>query len=174
MQIKNYPEYSVTKEWKVFSHRYRKTRELKIIYDKKWYWRVFLWKNKKWKPFLVHRLVAETFLKNPTNKPQVNHKNWNTRDNRLSNLEWVTNSENWLHSFRELWRKISDKNKRIIVKNNKKRARIVLQFSLDGKLLKEFSSIWDIWLIPSCVWKAIKENRPYKGFYFQYKKTTNP
>lgn len=50
----------------------------------------------------VHRLVAQTYLMNPDNKPEVNHLNGDRFDNRLENLEWVTSSENRQHCARVL------------------------------------------------------------------------
>lgn len=54
---------------------------------------------------LMHRLVAQTFIPNPDNLPQVNHKNCNRADNRISNLEWCDNSYNM--KYREKFGKAS-------------------------------------------------------------------
>lgn len=54
--------------------------------------------NKKKKAYPIHRLIALTFLDNPNNLPVVNHKDGNKLNNNISNLEWVSYSENKVHS----------------------------------------------------------------------------
>ena len=49
----------------------------------------------------VHQIVAEVFIPNPDNLPEVNHKNSDRSDNRACNLEWVSHSENMAHAYHE-------------------------------------------------------------------------
>lgn len=55
-----------------------------------------------WKQWLVHRMVAITFLDNPMSNTVVNHKDGNKTNNKASNLEWCTNEENIRHYFSDL------------------------------------------------------------------------
>lgn len=55
--------------------------------------------------YLLHRLIALTFIPNPENKRTVNHKKGIKNDNRVSELEWATDKENNQHSYRELGRR---------------------------------------------------------------------
>jgi hypothetical protein len=63
----------------------------------KGYCRVQLQRDGNYKNFMVHRLVAEAFLDN--HKTEVNHKDGVKHNNRVSNLEWVTSSENLIHAY---------------------------------------------------------------------------
>lgn len=64
------------------------------------YKKAVLYKGGKYENRYVHRLVAEAFLANPEEKPQVNHKDGNKNNNASTNLEWCTRSENMLHAYR--------------------------------------------------------------------------
>lgn len=79
---------------------HKKGRILKPQKAVKGYIRVTLCNEEYCKPFKIHRLVAEHFIPNPENKPQVNHINGDKTDNRVDNLEWCTNGENQLHAYK--------------------------------------------------------------------------
>ena len=55
--------------------------------------------NGKPKYRLLHRIIADAFVENEGNKPEVNHKDGNKQNNKASNLEWVTRAENLQHAF---------------------------------------------------------------------------
>ena len=90
--------YSVTKCGKVFTHRRGKFMSPGMGGGGR-YRMVTLTRDGKPKGFLVHRLVALTYLDNPDGKPEVNHIDGDRENNALSNLEWVTPSENMRHAI---------------------------------------------------------------------------
>jgi predicted XRE-type DNA-binding protein len=76
----------------------RKNLIMKLCSANHGYLNVGLNKNLK-KSFYIHRLVAQAFIPNPENKPQVNHKDGNRLNNKVENLEWNTNYENMRHGY---------------------------------------------------------------------------
>jgi hypothetical protein len=77
---------------KCLSRNHKSYVSMKPHLDKRGYPRVDLWGIRK--SVLVHRIVAEHFIPNPEHKATVNHKNEIKTDNRVENLEWLTNAEN--------------------------------------------------------------------------------
>ena len=102
-KIKDYPDYEINR----FGEIKRGNKTLKSQPATNGYTNICLCKNGKAKMFRLHRLLAETFIPNPENKPQINHIDGNKKNNDLSNLEWVTASENALHAIYVTKNKIS-------------------------------------------------------------------
>ncbi len=95
----------------------RKERLLKLSFQSKGYLTVVLQKDAKRKMVLVHRLVAEHFILNIYNKPQVNHINGIKTNNRVENLEWVSHRENLDHAINNDLTLKGEKNKKSKLKD---------------------------------------------------------
>lgn len=89
--------YQVTSWGRIFC--IKKNRFMTPETTDKGYLRVDLYDTHgKRKHCKVHRLVADAFIPNPDNKPQINHLDGNKQNNSITNLEWCTNAENFLHA----------------------------------------------------------------------------
>lgn len=98
-RIKDFPDYAITDDGKVISYKYKTPRIMKTWYQKSGYENIKLRQGDKSVHKLIHRLVAEAFLDNPNNLPEVNHKNKNPKDNRVENLEWCDRQYNLYESY---------------------------------------------------------------------------
>jgi hypothetical protein len=108
------------------------------------------------KRFLVHTLIAKTFLQNPNNYPCVNHKDENKQNNDISNLEWCTYSYNNSYGTAR-------------IRARKSRSKIVHQYTLDGVWVATYFSatmpakIFGI--SPSCIHDCCKKKTDCSGGY---------
>ena len=96
-KVKGYEEiYAISNYGRI--KNITKDRLLSPINNGVGYYRVELRRNNVGKKQYIHRMVAEAFLLNPHKKAEVNHKDGNRSNNHVSNLEWVTSSENTKHA----------------------------------------------------------------------------
>lgn len=129
--------YQVSNLGRVKSINYKRTgkeRILKAVKDNWGYLTVRLYKDNKGKQCRVHRLVAQAFIPNQENLPQVNHISEDKTDNRVQNLEWITNKDNCNHGTR---------NQRMAesLTNNPKKSKPVIGISKESGLILEYPSI---------------------------------
>ena len=85
----------------------------------------------------IHRIICETYLENPLNKKEVNHKDGNKLNNKLTNLEWATRSENQKHRYDVL--KHVGANKGKVGKLNVNSKPVIKM--LNGKEIERFESV---------------------------------
>lgn len=116
----------------------RDGRILKATPDNKGYMRLHVTIKRQRRSYKVHRLVAEAFIPNPENKPQVNHIDGDKTNNAASNLEWATNKENAHHAWNNgLWENVYLGS----LKENESRKKPVIAYK-DG-IATEYGSVAD-------------------------------
>lgn len=166
--------YQVSNRGRVKSFRKLKSiikiKVLKIIFNTR-YFRIDLCKNNIPKRHTVHRLVSQAFIPNPENKPAVNHKDGNPKNNFVENLEWCTIKENSHHS----WYVLNNKHKILGQKGYspaaEKNKKLCLKISLDGFLVDVFNSRTEasksIGLNYNAIRYAINKNKVAQGYIWQ-------
>ena len=113
-KIPNYPLYEASNMGFIKTFNWKnqgKERIMKPALDGSGYLRTMLkGEDGRFHTIKVHRIIGQTFIPNPKNKPQINHLNCIKTDNRVINLEWATVSENQIHAFKEQRRNIKGEN----------------------------------------------------------------
>ncbi|WAX15712.1 DNA endonuclease [Enterococcus phage EG103P3] len=152
--------YKVSASGDVYSYNTGTAYKLYPEITRNGYARVTLYKDKVPVKRLIHRLVAEAFIPNTDNKPQVNHLNEDKLDNRCENLEWVTSEENVNYGNRS---------QKVACRLSK----AVEAYDSEGVKILEFSSMMDAKRagfsngnISMCCRKIRKR---YKGYYWKFK-----
>ena len=149
--------YQISNKGRVKSLKYGKERILRAHDNGDGYLKVQLYKNTACQYRYIHRLVAIAFIQNPDNKPQVNHKDENKKNNCVENLEWITCIDNCNYGTR-----------------NERVSRKILQYSKSGEFIREWQSAAEVERVlgidNSNITKCCKGKRKYAGsFIWRYK-----
>lgn len=131
--IPNFEDYLINSDGDIYSIRSNKF--LRPWLDSKGYLQVQLFKDGVKHTFKVHRLVAEVFIPNPLNLPEVNHKDENKQNPKATNLEWCTTRYN--NNYGTRGDRISKSNK---MSSNRNRKAIV-QLDHNFNIIREYDTI---------------------------------
>ena len=175
--------YKVSNWGRILSLNYNHTGKPGLMNpgkDTNGYSMVILWKNGEPKTIKVHRLVAQTFLPNPENKPCINHKiegdegktinmvffnEDGTIDKERTTIEWATYKENNDYGTRT--------ERAAKARINGKKSKKVLQFTLDGEFVREWESTMECGRNGFCQSHVAAccrgERKSHKGFRWMYK-----
>lgn len=129
--LKRNPQYAVNERGEIYSLRKGRTLTPKANYDG--YLRIQLWSANQCEYVSIHRLIAETFIPNPHNKPFVNHIDGNKKNNDVENLEWCTQKENIAHAWE----------KGLSHRPFNTCGKPVKQIDLKGKIVAQFASMME-------------------------------
>ena len=140
----------------------------------KGYLKIGLLKNKKYKTHSVHRLVAQAFISNPDNKPQVNHIDEDKTNNRVDNLNWMTSKENndWGTRKSRAIKSSINNPKRDYLELGKKFSKSIYYINEKGEKIC-FSGIHEAARVLNITASGISANlngklKTYKGFVFMF------
>lgn len=169
-EIDDYNGYSVSNTGKIKSFRRKSNKEKGLILKQetsyRGYKQVSLYKDGKKHQKFVHRLVAEAFIPNPDNKPEVNHKDTDKTNNAVSNLEWNTSSENTIHAYKNGLYDNLKESLSIAGPNRHPPVRVVETgkiYRSQRELSKELN------LCEQCVSRCLKGgSKSTKGYHFEY------
>lgn len=176
MQIAGYPDYLIFKNGEVFSKRTLKF--LKKSKVSNGYFSVELFNQNGSKRFLIHRLVAQAFIPNPCNLPQVNHKDENKENNSVENLEWCTAYYNMTYgTLQKRRRENTDYSKEIYKVNARINGAItskkVIQLDKNNSFIAEFDSVHEAQRITGIlhIGECANEHRKTAGgYYWQFRR----
>lgn len=148
-----------------------KEKMLAPVYNQKGYARVGLKdKNHHQRTLSIHRLVAEAFIPNPDNLPQVNHKDENKSNNNVENLEWTSCKDNVNYGT-------GVKRRSITQRYTEPNMKTVYQYTKDGDFIRSYISTAEAGRITgfersgiSCACRNKKRFEFYKGYKWSYEK----